>query len=377
MSLDRRHFLAATTATGAFSATEAIAAPTSASSGSVPISGLGVDAFHLGVRTASPDDQTEVLQRAIDRAAGARLPLVLAPGVYRARGLVLPTGARLIGVPGATRLVAIDNTPLIVARGSDYILLSGITFDGSGKALPENAGLVQLAAGRGIAIRDCEIIGSGRNGIVLEGIEGEITGTTITGALGAAIHALDSRGLVVARNTIRDIANNGIQVWRSQEGDDGTQVIDNRIEDIAAQSGGSGQNGNAINVYRGHNAASNNQITNNPCTALGEVAIYAEFGFEGAVIANNAVDGAAIGIAVTNFKQGGRMAVVQGNLIRNLVARRPVGTDPGDGNGIGIGVEADTAVTGNVIENAPVAGISLGWGQYLRDVSVTGNVVRG
>ena len=71
------------------------------------------------------------------------------------------------------------------------------------------------------------------------------------------------------------------------------------------------------------------------------------------------------------------MAVVQGNLIRNLVARRPVGTDPGDGNGIGIGVEADTAVTGNVIENAPVAGISLGWGQYLRDVSVTGNVVRG
>jgi uncharacterized secreted repeat protein (TIGR03808 family) len=396
MSLDRRHFLAATTATGAFAATEAIAAPTSASSGSVPLSGLGVDAFHLGVRPSSPDDQTAVLQRAIDRAAGARLPLVLGPGVYRARGLVLPTGARLIGVPGATRLVAIDNTPLIVARGADYILLSGITFDGSGKALPENAGLVQLAAGRGIAIRDCEIIGSGRNGIVLENIEGEITGTTITGALAAAIHALDSRGLTIARNTIRDIANNGIQVWRSQEGDDGTQVIDNRIEDVAAQSGGSGQNGNAINVYRAHNvtvrgnrirnaafsavrgnAASNIQITNNTCTGLGEVAIYAEFGFEGAVIANNTIDGAAIGIAVTNFKQGGRMAVVQGNLIRNLVPRRPVGTDPGDGNGIGIGVEADTAVTGNVIENAPVAGISVGWGQYLRDVSVTGNVVRG
>jgi uncharacterized secreted repeat protein (TIGR03808 family) len=396
MSLDRRHFLAATTATGAFSATEAIAAPSGAASGSVPISGLGVDAFHLGVRTASPDDQTEVLQRAIDRAAGARLPLILSPGVYRARGLVLPAGARLIGVPGATRLVAIDNTPLIVSRGADYILLSGITFDGSAKALPENAGLIQLAAGRGIAIRDCEIIGSGRNGIVLEAIEGEITGTTITGALAAAIHALDSRGLVIARNTIRDIANNGIQVWRSQEGDDGTQVLDNRIEDVAAQSGGSGQNGNAINIYRAHNvtvrgnrirnaafsavrgnAASNIQITNNTCTGLGEVAIYAEFGFEGAVIANNTIDGAAIGIAVTNFKQGGRMAVVQGNLIRNLIPRRPLGTDPDDGNGIGIGVEADTAVTGNVIENAPVAGISLGWGQYLRDVSVTGNVVRG
>jgi uncharacterized secreted repeat protein (TIGR03808 family) len=231
---------------------------------------------------------------------------------------------------------------------------------------------------------------------VLENIEGEITGTTITGAIAAAIHALDSRGLTIARNTIRNAFNNGIQVWRSQPGDDGTQVLDNRIEDIAAQSGGSGQNGNAINVFRAHNvtvrgncirnsafsavrgnAASNIQITNNTCTNLGEVAIYAEFGFEGAVIANNTIDGAAIGVAVTNFNQGGRLAVVQGNLIRNLIPKRPAGTDPNDGNGIGIGIEADTAVTGNIIENAPVAGISVGWGQYLRDVSVTGNVVRG
>jgi uncharacterized secreted repeat protein (TIGR03808 family) len=394
MSIDRRHFIGATAATGAFTATEAVAAPVT--SNTVPVSGLGVDAIHLGVRFNGTEDQTEALQRAIDRTAGARLPLILAPGVYRARGLVLPTGARLIGVPGATRIVATDNAPIIVARGADYILLSGITFDGSSKTLSDNSGLIQLAMGRGIAIRDCEILGAGRNGIVLEGIEGEIINTTINGALGAAIHALDSRGLTIARNTIRNAFNNGIQVWRSTAGDDGTQILDNRIEDTAAQSGGSGQNGNAINVFRAHNvtvrgnrirnaafsavrgnAASNIQITNNTCTGLGEVAIYAEFGFEGAVIASNTIDGAAIGIAVTNFNQGGRLAVVQGNLIRNLVAKRPAGTDPNDGNGIGIGVEADTAVTGNIIENAPVAGISVGWGQYLRDVSVTGNVVRG
>src|SRR5436190_14845123 len=145
MSIDRRHFIGATAATGAFTATEAVAAPVTSST--VPVSGLGVDAIHLGVRFNGSDDNTEALQRAIDRTAGARLPLILAPGVYRARGLVLPTGARLIGVPGATRVVAIDNTPLIVARGADYILLCGITFDGSSKALPENAGLVQLAAG--------------------------------------------------------------------------------------------------------------------------------------------------------------------------------------------------------------------------------------
>ncbi len=395
MSIDRRHFIGATAATGAFTATEAIAAP-AATSSSVPVSGLGVDAIHLGVRFNGADDQTEVLQRAIDRTAGARLPLILAPGVYRVRSLVLPTGARLVGVPGATRIVATDNAPLIVARNADHVLLSGIIFDGSGKSLPEKAGLIQLAAGRGIAIRDCEVLGAGRNGIVLEEVEGEVTGNTITGALAAAIFSLDARGLVIARNTIRNAFNNGIQVWRSQAGDDSTQVIENRIDGVAAQAGGSGQNGNAVNVFRAHNvavrgnrirnaafsavrgnAASNIQITNNTCTDLGEVAIYAEFGFEGAVIANNTIDGAAIGVAVTNFNQGGRLAVVQGNLIRNLVPKRPVGTDPNDGNGIGIGIEADAAVTGNVIENAPVAGISVGWGQYLRDVNVTGNVVRG
>ena len=124
------------------------------------------------------------------------------------------------------------------------------------------------------------------------------------------------------------------------------------------------------------NAASNIQIVGNTATDMGEVAIYSEFGFEGAVIANNTVDGAALGIVACNFNEGGRLAVVQGNLIRNLKPKRPAGTDPGDSAGIGIGVEADASVTGNVIENAPTAGIMIGWGAYMRDVSVTGNVVR-
>ena len=44
--------------------------------------------------------------------------------------------------------------------------------------------------------------------------------------------------------------------------------------------------------------------------------------------------------------------------------------------GVGIGVEAETAVTGNVIENAPYAGIRLGFGPYLRNVTAVGNVIR-
>ena len=108
----------------------------------------------------------------------------------------------------------------------------------------------------------------------------------------------------------------------------------------------------AFSAVRG-NAASNIHIEGNSVSDVREVALYAEFGFEGALIANNTVDGAAIGVSVTNFNEGGRLAVVQGNIIRNLLPKRPAGTDPGDGAGIGIAVEADTAVTGNVIENAP------------------------
>jgi uncharacterized secreted repeat protein (TIGR03808 family) len=94
------------------------------------------------------------------------------------------------------------------------------------------------------------------------------------------------------------------------------------------------------------------------------------------VIANNTVDGAAVGVSVCNFNEGGRLAVVQGNIIRNLLPKRPIGTAPDDDAGIGIYVEADTSVSGNVIENAPSFGILAGWGKYLRDVAISGNVIR-
>jgi len=67
--------------------------------------------------------------------------------------------------------------------------------------------------------------------------------------------------------------------------------------------------------------------------------------------------------------------VVQGNIFRNLSPRHGKG-EPASTRGIGIYVEADTAVTGNVVENASFAGVIAGWGRYLRDVTITGNVVR-
>jgi uncharacterized secreted repeat protein (TIGR03808 family) len=124
------------------------------------------------------------------------------------------------------------------------------------------------------------------------------------------------------------------------------------------------------------NSSSNIQVIGNNVSDVREVALYSEFSFEGALIASNMVDGAAVGISVCNFNEGGRLAAVHGNIIRNLLPKRPAATAPDDDAGIGIYVEADASVSANVIENAPSFGIVAGWGKYLRDVAISGNVIR-
>src|ERR1043166_425827 len=140
MSLDRRHFLTAVGAASVpFVAEHAVAAP---------LSVLGVDALHFGVRAGSPDDQTAALQSAIDQAAGARVALVLGPGVYRTGHLRLSAGAQIVGVRGATRLVLAQGASLISAHKADSIGLLGLVLDGAGIPLPEGRGLVHLSGGK-------------------------------------------------------------------------------------------------------------------------------------------------------------------------------------------------------------------------------------
>ncbi|KIZ40655.1 MULTISPECIES: TIGR03808 family TAT-translocated repetitive protein [Rhodopseudomonas] len=385
--ISRRHFFAASAGAVALSAAPLRAAPLT--------SRLGRDASHYGVRPDSPDDQTAALQRAIDASARARQPLALPPGHYRTGLLRLSAGSQLIGVRGATTLIFTGGASLFESQGADAIGLSGLTLDGADIKLPTRRGLVHCLQGRELRIEDCVLTNSGGSGIWLENVAGQISGNTLTGIAVTGVVSFDAKGLTVARNTILGTNDNGIEILRSAIGDDGSIVTGNRIEDIKAGPGGSGQYGNAINAFRAGNvivsgnrikncdysavrgnSASNIQITGNSVSGVREVALYSEFAFEGAVIANNTVDGAAVGVSVCNFNVGGRLSVVQGNIIRNLLPKRPIGTAPDDDAGIGIYVEADTAVTGNVIENAPSFGIVAGWGKYLRDVAITGNVIR-
>ncbi len=391
MNLNRRRFIG-TSAAGAAGALAMWHEPAHAA----PLTSvLGRDITQYGVRPGSPDDQTKIIQRAIDEAARAQVPLALPPGVYRTGMLRLQNGTQLIGVRGATKLVFNGGASLLSGEGAGAIGLVNLTLDGGGIPLPARRGLVHCLDGRDIRLVDCEISNSGGNGIWLEQASGEISGNIISRSAATAIVSFDAQGLLVSRNTILGANDNGIEILRTSVGDDGTLVADNRIENIKAGPGGSGQHGNAINAFRAANvivrgnrirncdysavrgnSASNIQISGNSVSDVREVALYSEFSFEAAVIANNTVDGAAVGVSVCNFNEGGRIAVVQGNIIRNLLPKRPIATAPDDDAGVGIYVEADSAVTGNVIENAPSFGIIAGWGQYLRDVVISGNVIR-
>ncbi len=380
MSVSRRTIIAASAFGAAATATAANAATPNAA---------GIDASDLGLKPNIAEEQTMLLQRAINRAAQAQTPLILPPGIYRCGELRLPSNAKVFGTRGTTRIELARNASLFTSNRANNIDLTGLVLDGGKKRPLEGRALVHLIQGNGIRITDCEINNAGRNGITLESVGGSVSGCTIQDAGDGALFAINSQGLIISGNVVLRSGNNGIQVWRSSFGDDGTQVIDNRIEETRADAGGDGPYGNGINVYRAGNvmvrgnridkaafsairgnSASNIQITGNTCTRLGEVAIYSEFSFEGAMIANNTVDGATVGISVTNFDVGGRLAVVTGNLLRNLGPRA-------QGKGIGISIDADSVVTGNVIENAPTIGIGVGYGPYLRDVIVSSNVMRG
>lgn len=354
-----------------------------------------IDSLEFGVRPGALDDQSRVFSRMLQKASDTDTPVFLPAGTYVVSNLVLPRRVRLSGVPGATRIVYGGDGHLMLAEQTDLIDLSGLLFDGANRWIGDQAqGLLDFRRVPELLLRDCRILGSGKNGLSLERVGGRIEATTISGAAEAGLYSVEAHGLTVSGNTVSDCANGGILVHRWQAADDGTIVTGNRVERIAARNGGTGQFGNGINVFRADNvlvadnsiadcafsairanSSSNLRVVGNAALRSGETALYAEFAFDGAVFNANIVDGAANGISVVNFNEGGRMGTVGGNIVRNLSATGPYPADP-PGFGVGITVEADCAVTGNMIENAPLHGIAIGWGAYMRNVVATGNVVR-
>lgn len=358
-----------------------------------------INASEFGVWPDALDDQSRAFRQMLEKAAERDAPVFLPPGNYVVSNIRLPRNVRLAGIPGASRIVYGGDGYLLAAEDAVTIDLSGLVLDGANRLLTGAAeALVDLRRVDALAMDRCEVVGSGAAAIALERVSGRIERSTVAGAASYAIHCVEAGRMQISGNHVRDCAEGGILVHRWRKGGDGTLISGNRIERIGAKSGGTGQYGNGINVFRAGNvivannhvadcafsairanSADNVQVLGNQCLRSGETAIYSEFAFEGAVVSSNLVDGAGNGISIVNLDQGGRLAACTGNVVRNLVDRppyEPYAPDVVANFGIGISVEADAALTGNVVEGAPRHGFLIGWGPFLRNVAATGNVVR-
>jgi uncharacterized secreted repeat protein (TIGR03808 family) len=339
------------------------------------------------------DKKINDLQSAIDQAIGSDGLLKLPAGAFATSGLKVNGPLQIIGVAGRTKLISLSGGPVLTIDNATSVSITGVTF--VGKTVPytdelSNQALLLARNSENILVERCAFQKSPFTGLRLEACSGWVIGNEFS-QLGVACVAADSTGLEISCNAVSDMGNNGIQVFRSEIGVDGTRILNNRISHVANNSGGSGQYGNGINVFRAgnvltsgnmiskcaysgirYNSGNNAQIIGNTISQTGETALYVEFAYEGAVVANNVIDDVAQGISIVNFDVGGRLATCTGNIVRNVKKAGGVA-------GViahGIAAEADTLISNNVVENIETVGIWLGWGGKCRNLSAQGNIIR-
>lgn len=347
-------------------------------------------ALHLAAsRAEAAADLQAAIEDATRRGQSYRLPR----GVTRTRGLTLPGGAHLVGASGGSTLRLVGDGPLLRASHVDSLRLEGVTFAGDPRGATDG-GLAQFTSVPRLRIETCVFTDAARDGLRLERCGGRIAGNTINRIGRGGLFSVDAVGLEIERNIVEDCGDNGIQVWRWTQGYDGARIAGNRIRAIRTRSGGSGENGNAISIFRAggvsvignetrdaaFSAVRNNSgrgvvISDNICVNSGETAIFAEFAFRDVTIANNRVEGAAAGISMTNLDHNGRGATCTGNIVRDI---RPYVAPDGVTytKQRGIHAEADARVAGNVVDGSPWTCIHLGWGPFLQNVTAEDNIVR-
>lgn len=363
------------------------------------------------------------LQNAMDIARTNGRPLYIQQGSYNVGNLTVTTASGggkplvMYADPGTVTLTYTTGTVFLRIDAISDCEIRGITFNANSRAY-SGAGIaaaISVANASRTAIENCRVLTGLDIGIAMDacgtrqtiGVNGtneiassagRIAGCEIS-AFESGIFTRDCVATEITGNNVRNCRNNGIQVWQSTPRLDGSRIARNTVTGIDAQGGGSGQNGNGINTYKAHNVViadnvirfcdfsavrcnvSNSvQVLGNNCYALGETAIFIEetddatgFNNVGNVVSNNVVDQCNVGVSVTNFNNGGRMATVSNNIVRNC---HPSPSNPDRTFGSGILAEADAVITGNVVECADLFGIGLGTNDFTRNLIASGNVVR-
>jgi uncharacterized secreted repeat protein (TIGR03808 family) len=226
-----------------------------AAAGSVaatPLAAIAISAEEVGLESNAARDQSKAFQKAIDMAAKRGGVLVLPPGKYIANGLTIAQPMQIEGIAGRSIIISKGGGPILQMGNTTNVVLRGLTFDGAGQAPLKQArrgSLVSAEDVKQLVIEDCVFLDSTASGLSLDRCSGRVANCEFGFIEQTGLFAFDSAGLSITGNTVHDIGNNGIQVWSSEKREDGTVVTGNRVERIAAKGGGTGQNGNGINVW--------------------------------------------------------------------------------------------------------------------------------
>ena len=210
----------------------------------------GIDATHEGLNPGSPDDQSLAFAKALQKAGSEGRPLFLAPGRYEVSEIALPDHTSIVGIPGQTRIVLRSGSALLRARGATRLALEGLTFDGAGIPLADpEAGLVDAEDVSSLALDDCEFLESGGAGARLRACAGRVENCIFQSIATVGLLLDQSRGDAGNWQHRSPIAATPASSSRAtRKAKTAAIVTQNRVAHIRADAGGTGQNGNGINL---------------------------------------------------------------------------------------------------------------------------------
>lgn len=315
-----------------------------------------LNAVDFGMVPNTGTNQTANFQSAINAAQSQQLPLFIPGGTYLITTVTVSANIEIYStsrsaiILGLSQSPQINIAPISPATFVDVVHIRSINIDGQGQAFsgsPSDAGLIQATNTFNVIIDDCKINASAKHGIYLNASGGKITNNLVGAAAMYGIFSIDSAtgGVTFENNSVMQSGNGGILVWRSSASGDNSQIIRNTIGQTGADLGGTGQYGNAINLFRADfviiadnsiygstfsairlNSSSYCQVLGNNSYGSGENAIWFEApgsgdNYSGGVAANNIIDTTGGGVFVANTTNGGHRVVVSNNQVTNVVVQ--------------------------------------------------------
>ena len=225
---------------------------------------------------------------------------------------------------------------LVSAEHADAVSLTGLTLDGGGQPLPRRRGLVHLARREHAAHRRL------RGRLAPAAMASRSSNATAPSRhhdrrrrrQRAVLHRQPRPGHSPTSSAAPAMAASASGKATSATTAASSPTTASRTR--GARAGGTGQNGNAINVFRAGDVIVRGNISatrlfrgarqcrlqhpdrRQQLRRAGRSRDLFRVRVRDAVIADNVVDGAEIGISVTNFNEGGRLAHLRGNIVRNL-----------------------------------------------------------